>query len=106
MVIAQIAPSGGSVAQPSVPAPSDATTLDYRGPTPAPPRKAAVDLTHSGMSILRYLAMHVMGALFPITAGLMLYGPRAAGTMAILLLSAALSAAVWRRIGTRGLRVH
>jgi Na+-translocating ferredoxin:NAD+ oxidoreductase RnfD subunit len=84
-----------------------APTLDYRGPT-APPasRKAVVDLTHSGMNITRYLAMHVMGALFPITAGLMLYGWRAAGAIFVLLSAALLSAAVWRRIGLRGPRVR
>src|SRR5262245_36043684 len=86
-----------------VPAP----TLEYRGPsTPLASRKPATDLTRSGMNVTRYLAMHVMGALFPITAGLMLYGWRAAGAIFIVLGSALLSAAAWRRIGMRGARVR
>lgn len=86
-----------------VPAP----TLEYRGPSaPLASRKAAVDLTRSGMNVTRYLALHVMGALFPITAGLMLYGWRAAVAIFIVVFSAAISAAVWRRIGMRGARVR
>ena len=30
-------------------------------------------LTHSGITVRRFIGMHVMGAIFPLTAGLLLY---------------------------------
>ena len=57
---------------------------------------------HSGIGVGQYFAMHFMGALFPLSAGILLYGWRAAWTLALVLLSAAGAVVVWRRVGTRG----
>src|SRR6476660_6331235 len=59
-------------------------------------------LTHGGITIPHFFAMHVTGAGFPLVAGLLLYGWRALGSIAAILASAALAVAVWRRIGGRG----
>jgi Na+-translocating ferredoxin:NAD+ oxidoreductase RnfD subunit len=57
---------------------------------------------HSGLGVGQYYAMHFMGALFPLSAGLLLYGWRAAWATALVVLSAAGAVVVWRRIGMRG----
>ena len=59
-------------------------------------------LTHGGITIPNFFAMHVTGACFPLVAGLLLYGWRAATSIAIVLVSSALAMVVWRRIGSRG----
>src|SRR3954462_4732864 len=64
------------------------------------------DLTHSGVAIPRFISMHVLGALFPVTAGILLYGWRAAALMFIVVGSAGVSAMIWRRIGLRGWRLR
>lgn len=57
---------------------------------------------HSGLGVGQYSAMHFMGALFPFSAGVLLYGWRAAWTVALVVLSAAGAVVVWRRVGRRG----
>jgi Na+-translocating ferredoxin:NAD+ oxidoreductase RnfD subunit len=59
-------------------------------------------LTHAGITIPNFFAMHVTGACFPLVAGILLYGWRAAGSIAIVLGTSSLAIAVWRRIGARG----
>jgi hypothetical protein len=59
-------------------------------------------LTHGGITIPDFFAMHVTGAGFPLVAGLLLYGWRALGSIAIVLLTAAIAVSVWKRIGKRG----
>src|SRR5438034_10253985 len=59
-------------------------------------------LTHAGITIPNFFAMHVTGACFPLVAGLLLYGWRAAGSITIVLGTSALAMVVWRRIGARG----
>jgi hypothetical protein len=51
-------------------------------PNPLPP------VAHSGLAVPGYYLMHAMAALFPLTAGLMLYGWRAAWVVLAVLLSA------------------
>jgi Na+-translocating ferredoxin:NAD+ oxidoreductase RnfD subunit len=60
------------------------------------------DVSHSGISVRRMFIMHLMGALFPITAGIMLYGWRAAVLLATVVLSAAAAVFVWKQLGARG----
>jgi Na+-translocating ferredoxin:NAD+ oxidoreductase RnfD subunit len=86
---------------------SSTTTLDYRAPRGrGRKRLTTTDLTHSGMTLGRFVSMHVQGVLFPITAGLMLYGWRAFGSLVLVCGSALAAAFVWRQVGRRGLRVH
>ena len=59
-------------------------------------------LTHGGITIPHFFAMHVTGAGFPLVAGLLLYGWRALGSIAIVLASAAIAVSLWKRIGKRG----
>jgi hypothetical protein len=65
-------------------------------PNPLPP------VAHSGLAVPGYYLMHAMGSLFPLTAGLMLYGWRAAWVMLAVLLSATGAFIAWRRVGTLG----
>jgi hypothetical protein len=69
-------------------------TAAYAQPAPS--------LGHSPITVQRYFGMHAFGALFPLTAGLLFFGWRAAVTVAIVLLAAAGALFVWRRIGLRG----
>ncbi len=55
-----------------------------------------------GSSIGIFYRMHMMGAIFPITAGLAFYGWRAAMSIAIVVTSAMAGMVIWRRIGKRG----
>ena len=65
-------------------------------PNPLPP------VAHSGLAVPGYYLMHAMGALFPLTAGLLLYGWRAAAVMAAVVLSATGAYIAWRRVATLG----
>jgi Na+-translocating ferredoxin:NAD+ oxidoreductase RnfD subunit len=57
---------------------------------------------HSGLDVTQFHSMHIMAAIFPLTAGLLLYGWRAVVLFVLVVGSAALAIAAWRRIGTRG----
>jgi len=59
-------------------------------------------LARSGLTVGEYYGMHALGGVFPLVAGLLLYGWRAAWTVAVVLLSAAAGVAAWRRVGTLG----
>src|SRR5688500_20177307 len=65
--------------------------------SPAAPR-----LVHSGVDVAHYVSMHVLGAIFPLSAGLLLYGWRALVSMLIVGASTAPPLAPWRRVGRRG----
>jgi Na+-translocating ferredoxin:NAD+ oxidoreductase RnfD subunit len=52
-----------------------------------------------------YLA-HFLGAVFPATAGLILYGWRATAVLASVMLCTVAATYVWRRIGPRGRTLH
>src|SRR5688572_14913107 len=57
---------------------------------------------HSGVTIPRYHSMHFLGALFPLTAGLLLYGWRAGLAVAVVLAFAGATALVWRKVASLG----
>jgi Na+-translocating ferredoxin:NAD+ oxidoreductase RnfD subunit len=59
-------------------------------------------LWHSGVTLPKFFSLHLMGALFPVLAGFMLYGWRALLLMALVMAAATLSFIVWRRIDGRG----
>jgi Na+-translocating ferredoxin:NAD+ oxidoreductase RnfD subunit len=88
----------------SLEAPTDEAVV--LAPPVNPRRPPSESLTHSGMSIGRFIGMHVMGAIFPVTAGLMLYGWRALASMAIVCASSGFAAFVWRHIGMRGPQIR
>lgn len=60
----------------------------------------------SGAAVERYYLMHLMGAVFPFTAGAVLYGWRAIGLMALLIVCTLGAVVVWRKIGARGASLH
>lgn len=70
------------------------------------PETLLAPLPHSGMGVTQFYSMHFLGALFPLCAGLLLYGWRAAVVIAAVVGSAAVAVAVWRRIGPRGRQLH
>ena len=81
--------------------------LAGRMPVVAPQRVGLLaPLPHSGMGVTQFYSMHFLGAAIPLTAGLLLYGWRAAVVVALVVGSAAVAVAVWRRIGPRGRQLH
>jgi Na+-translocating ferredoxin:NAD+ oxidoreductase RnfD subunit len=59
-------------------------------------------LGHSGITIVRYYFTHVFGALFPLAAGLLLYGWRSAIVIIAVILPAMGALYFWRKVGLRG----
>lgn len=59
-------------------------------------------ITHSGMDVSQFVSMHILGAVFPLSAGLLLYGWRALMLILLLSISTGLSLLLWRRVGRRG----
>src|SRR6476469_2398241 len=57
---------------------------------------------HSGMTVRDYYSMHFQGVIFPFTAGVALFGWRAAAVITLVVLGTAAGIAIWRRIGARG----
>lgn len=55
---------------------------------------------------LRYYLVHFQAAVFPVSAGLLLYGWRAGLTLVVVFFSTALAVALWRGIGRRGPALH
>jgi Na+-transporting NADH:ubiquinone oxidoreductase subunit NqrB len=53
-----------------------------------------------------YYSMHLSAAVFPVTAGLLLYGGMAAAVIGAVVISSWLSLLVWRRIGGRGRQLN
>lgn len=70
-------------------------------PGDVPLRPGAL-LTHSGVSIYRFIGMHMTAALLPLSAGLLLYGWRALISILLVVGSTAAGIALWRRVGIRG----
>jgi len=50
--------------------------------------------------------MHILGATFPISAGLLLFGWRAAGLIAVVVTTTVAALLVWQRIGRRGAQLR
>lgn len=59
-----------------------------------------------GMGVGGYYFTQLLGAIFPLTAGFALYGWHALMTTLVVVGSAAIAVACWRRIGPRGRMVH
>jgi Na+-translocating ferredoxin:NAD+ oxidoreductase RnfD subunit len=76
----------------------DAAAVEVR----KPPRVAL----RSGVDLSRFYATWAMGAGFPAVTGLLLYGWRALAMLIVILPTALLAMAAWRRIGARGRQLH
>ena len=57
---------------------------------------------HSGVTVARFLGMHWFAAIFPMAAGVALFGWRTVVVVAGVLISVLIATAIWRRIGMRG----
>ena len=57
---------------------------------------------HTGFNVARYHTTHVFGALFPLLAGVLVFGWRAILSVLIVVATTLLAGLVWRRIGVRG----
>jgi Na+-translocating ferredoxin:NAD+ oxidoreductase RnfD subunit len=66
----------------------------------------AVSPLHSGIRVPTFLVLQILATLFPLTAGLAVYGWRAAGSAAAVVVSAVGTLAILRRIGWRGRQVR
>jgi Na+-translocating ferredoxin:NAD+ oxidoreductase RnfD subunit len=60
---------------------------------------------HGEVGVRRFFTIHAMAAVFPIAAGILLYGWRGALALILVVSGAALGLAVWRRVGMRGRRI-
>jgi Na+-translocating ferredoxin:NAD+ oxidoreductase RnfD subunit len=69
-------------------------------------RIAPMRMLHSEVDAAAYVGLHARGALFPLLAGLLIYGWRALGALAVVLGSTSLAVFVWRRIGSRGAQLR
>lgn len=81
----------------------EADELTYATPPLATPHPTAL---HSGIRLGRYYGMHAMSAIFPLVAGLFVYGWRALGVVVVVLASSAGAFFLWRRVGRRGAQLH
>jgi len=61
---------------------------------------------HSGIRIGTFLALHILATLFPLVAGLLIFGWRAAGATAVIIASAMTAMAILRMVGWRGRQVR
>src|SRR5688572_11062827 len=59
-------------------------------------------LVHSGATVERYYTEHFQGAVFPMAAGLLLYGWRSIVVMAVVLGTTLATTRVMRQVGRRG----
>lgn len=67
-----------------------------------PPLAGAPTALHTGMDLHRFYALHWAGLSIALAAGFLIFGWRAVGAVLVVLVSARISAAIWRRIGRRG----
>ncbi|MEA2733893.1 MAG: H+/Na+-translocating ferredoxin:NAD+ oxidoreductase subunit [Humisphaera sp.] len=72
----------------------------------AAPDAAATPLPlHGEVGVRRFFTIHGMAAVFPLTAGVILFGWRTLIAVALVVAGTALGLAVWKRIGLRGRRL-
>lgn len=56
--------------------------------------------------LTHFYLLHIVGAIFPLTAALLLYGWRSAALVCLALLSTIIATWIWQRIGKRGPCLH
>jgi len=59
-----------------------------------------------GRNFPRFYIVHMLGSVFPLTAGAILYGWRAMAVLLLALASTLIFTAIWQRIGRRGGSLH
>ena len=77
-------------------------------PAPLPRAVATTDEPqplHGDVGVRRFFTLHSTATIFPLTAGLILFGWRALFAVLLVLAGAFAGFAVWRRIGMRGRRM-
>ena len=73
---------------------------------PAPPVfSTELQPLHGDVGVRRFFALNAMATVFPLTAGIILFGWRALIAVALVMLGASLGLAVWRRVASRGRRI-
>lgn len=83
--------------------PPPAAAIEYHDAAPARHGSGrASTLVHSGATVERYYTEHFRGAVFPIAAGLLLYGWRALLVIAVVVATTAATTRVMRQVGRRG----
>lgn len=78
--------------------PNSANLETLSAPPVARPNEPAA-LIHSGLTTRAYRRLQIVATAFPLSAGILLYGWRAAGATALLWMTMLLAAAVWKRAG-------
>lgn len=89
-------PPNASMSQVSTPQPS----------TSQPRLSAVIRSDVGGRNFPRFYIVHMLGSVFPLTAGAILYGWRAMAVLLLALASTLLFTAIWQRIGRRGGTLH
>src|SRR4051812_7438554 len=74
--------------------------------TSGAPLRAPVRSEGGGRNFPRFYIVHMLGSVFPLTAGAILYGWRAMAVLLLALGSTLLFTAIWQRIGRRGGTLH
>jgi Na+-translocating ferredoxin:NAD+ oxidoreductase RnfD subunit len=72
-------------------------------PTLVRPRPSPL---HSGIGVGTFLTLQILSTLFPLTAGLLVYGWRTAGTTMVVVASALATMAILRQVGWHGRQVR
>jgi Na+-translocating ferredoxin:NAD+ oxidoreductase RnfD subunit len=70
------------------------------------PLRAPIRSEGGGRNFPRFYLVHMLGSVFPLTAGAILYGWRAMAVLLVSLSSTLLFTAIWQRIGRRGGALH
>ena len=73
--------------------------------TTTPDAAAAPLPLHGEVGVRRFFIIHGMAAVFPLTAGVILFGWRTIFTVALVVAGTAMGLAVWKRVGVRGRRM-
>jgi electron transport complex protein RnfD len=61
---------------------------------------------HSGIGVHTFMLLRGLAAIFPLTAGCLLFGWRAMGTIGTLIGSCVVAGLIWQRIGQRGAQMR
>ncbi len=93
-------------AQPETLHSSSTLVVDPSPPPPGGTRTRTMWITHSGVDVSHFVSMHILGVIFPVSAGLLLYGWRALGVMIVVSVSTVLAMMVWRLVGRRGAQLR